>query len=1077
MIDVFVSYKSDDRDRVRPIVEALEGAGWEVWWDKHVEAGRAFDREIENAIDGAKCVLVVWSATSIDSDWVRNEASEGLDRAILVPVSIDDVRPPLAFRRQQTINFHLRQDYDEVVKAVERLVPLKATTAKEILPCVGRDRETSDMHRVLEAVSEGTGGTVFVGGEPGIGKTRLIREVKADAIRQGFNVLTGNCRKEIALPYEPWIEQFEQTIRNIPTEQVKPMFEEHAAEVSFLLPKLAELIPDIPERVELPPEQERRFLMNGIAAVMQKQSEVNHPLVLIFEDLQWADESTCLLIQHLAERIEGSRLLILGTYRNAEMESTSPAAAMFQTLLRERLAEDIILRRLRRPEAVQMIHQLAGKEPPEELVDLVFEETEGNPFFIEEVYRHLLESGKIFNQDGDFHAGIQIADAEVPRGILMVIQSRLERLSENCHGALTLAAVTGRTFSFRLMANSSDLDEDSLLEAIEEAVAATLIEDLSTGREASYRFVHEQVRQTLLHDLSFPRRQRMHVKIAEALKKAKGRTVEIAHHLYAAGDAADADETLGFLEKAIDEGLEALAFEDVLSVMDQADDIVEGDEGIARMGHRRATALRGSSDIEGAASAFTAAIDKINDEALKHGLVMEKIRLLVDAYRADATVDDLDAILKKARANGDEKLALEALLLLTKATYQQSLDQPGKAKTWYEVCLETVALARKSGDQVSLSRALMNTNHAVDYWPEKREEIQANIKEAGRIAHETGDDGLELDSQRLGVQIFVMSEGDRELEAENIRKRLVARRDPLKLKEYLFWMMWQMHRLGRARRSVEVATEDIGISQDLNLPPVQYPTIRGLSYLDLGRFQDAFNSIDGEVTSGEYRFGRAFQNYGYAFAHYYVGDFDTAFNVIDEHLLEMVALKRSWIIESLMAQIGRDIFSMPEEFQTRAQEVFDALVASTTEEDGPRPIPDYIKVLFKGDRSQAIECLEQDAETAETSSYRRHWIELEDALQRLYMAEGQWDKITDYKESLFQFLEHESLNRRHWTMLAYRARAWLESGQRDKARTDAQRARELYDSVLATIPSETQRECFRALPMAEDLRQVLEATA
>lgn len=1074
MIDIFVSYKSDDRERVRPIVEALEAAGWEVWWDKHVEAGRAFDREIENAIDDAKCVVVIWSATSVDSDWVRNEASEGLDRAILVPVALDDVRPPLAFRRQQTINYFANPSYGDIVTAVERLVPLKATAAKDILPCIGRERETSDMRRVLEAVKDGTGGTVFVGGEPGIGKTRLIREVKADALRQGFNVLTGNCRKEIALPYEPWIEQFEQTLRNIPEAQVPAMFSDHVAEVGFLLPKLFDLISDVPDRVELPPEQERRFLMNGITSFIQKEAETNQPLVMIFEDLQWADESTCLLIQHLAARIEDSRLLILGTFRDAEMDSSSPAAAMFQTLLRERLAEDVILRRLRRHEVVAMLAQLAGKEPPEELVDLVFSETEGNPFFVEEVYRHLLELGKIFDESGEFISGIRIADTEVPRGVLMVIQNRLERMSEPCRNTLTLAAVIGRSFPFRLLANSSDLDEDALLEAIEEATAATLIEDLSSGREASYRFVHEQIRQTLLHDLSFPRRQRMHIKIAAAMQKAKGRTIEIAHHLYAAGDAADADETLSYLEKAIDEGLEALAFEDVLVTMDQAAELAEDNETMARLGSRRARALRGSNDIDGAAAAYADTIAAISDPALKHGLTMEKIKLLVDAYRADATIADLNAILEKARASSDEPLELEALVLLSRANYQQSLDQSGKAEAWFESNSMAIDLARKLGDQDALARALMSSSHALDYWPERRSEIRARIKEAQQIAHASADEGLEIESQRLGLQLHMLDSGSTEIEAENIRNRLVARRDPLQLKEYLFWMMWQMYHLGKARRAVEVSTEDIELSHELGLPPVQYPTIRGLAYLDLGRFKDAHASISDEVAGGEYRFGRAFQNYGYALYYYHLNDLDTAFKIIRELIPEMVALKRNWMIESLMAQIGRDIFSMPQDRQAEAREVFDALVSSTIDQD--RAITEDVQTLLDTDFQNAIERLKTSTDNADKSSYHRQWIENEDTLQRLYMHEKRWDEITSYKESVFQFVEHSELKRRQWLFLAYRARGYLETGSMDKARTDAQKAHDCYSDVLATIPTESLKECFRAHPMAEDLKQVLEAT-
>lgn len=1077
MIDVFVSYKSEDRERVVPIVEALEGAGWKVWWDKNIEAGRAYDREIEVAIDEAKCVLVVWTADSIDSDWVRNEAGEGLDREILVPVVLDDVRPPLAFRRQQTINFYLNPNYDDIIAAVSRLAPLKATTAKEVLPCVGRDREIGHMRRVLEAVKTGMGGTVFVGGEPGIGKTRLIREVKSEAIRQGFNVFSGNCRKELTLPYEPWVEQFEQLLCSIPEDQVPIMFAEHATEVSFLLPKLAALVPDIPARIELPPEQERRFLMNGITDFLRKRVDIDQPLVLIFEDLQWADESTCLLIQHLAARIEVSNLLLLGSFRDAEMETSSPASKMFQTLLPQRLAEDVILRRLRRPQVVQMLEQLAGKSPPEELVDLVFDETEGNPFFVEEVYRHLFELGKIFDESGEFLSGIRIADTEVPRGVLLVIQNRLERMSEACRGALTLAAVVGRSFSFKLLSSTSELDEDTLLEAIEEAEAATLIEDLSSGREASYRFVHEQIRQTLLHDLSFPRRQRMHIKIAKAMQSVKGHTMEIAHHLYAAGDAADAEEVLSYLEQAIVESLEALAFEDVLVVMDQAAELATEDATLGRLASQRARALRGSNNIDGAVAALADAIEKVSDPDIELGLYMDRIKILVDAYRADASIDDLNMIINRARAASNEALELQAHLLLSRATYQQSLDQPGKADAWAEVNTATIELARKYGDQNALARALMNSSHYLDYWPERREEARANVREAEQIAKTSGDEGLVLEAQRLGLQTLVLAVGETELEAENIRNRLVARRDPLQLKEYLFWMMWHMYHIGKARRCVEIALEDIELSKDLGLPPVQYPTICGLGYIDLGRFQEAHASISNEVATGEYRFGQAFQNYGFALYHYHLNDLETAFQIIRDLIPEMVALKRNWMIEALIAQIGRDVFSLPNEIQAEAREVIDALVTSTRDEGGNRHVPEDVQLLLKGEFDAAIEKFKSRSGELEEEAHRRKWIENEDVLQRLYLYEERWDDMVNYKENVFQFLEHSELNRRQWQLLAYRARGYFESGMTDKARIDAQKARDCFETVLATIPTEELRECFRAHPAAQDLERVLTATS
>src|SRR5262249_53076499 len=153
-----------------------------------------------------------------------------------------------------------------------------------------------------------------------------------------------------------------------------------------------------------------------------------------------------------------------------------------------------------------------------ELVALVYAETEGNPFFVEEVFRHLHESRKLFDESGCWRSGLQIADTDVPRSVGLVIGQRLARVSDECRRILTIAALAGKAFRFDLLARFQGVDEDDLLNALEEAAGATLIEDVSAGGEARYAFVHEQIRQTLLSLLSTARRQRLHLRMADAIE-------------------------------------------------------------------------------------------------------------------------------------------------------------------------------------------------------------------------------------------------------------------------------------------------------------------------------------------------------------------------------------------------------------------------------------------------------------------------------------------------------------------------------------------------------------------------------
>ncbi len=175
-------------------------------------------------------------------------------------------------------------------------------------------------------------------------------------------------------------------------------------------------------------------------------------------------------------------------------------------LLRERLVEDMTLQRLSAADVAALLEGRAGQTPPKELVQLIFSETEGNPFFVEELYRHLDEADKLFTEDGKFRSGVSIADTEVPRGVRLIIEHRLAKVSEACRKLLTAGAVAGRVVSFDLLSRIGDLADDPLFDALDEAASASVMEEIRVGREARYQFVHEQIRQTLISALSLPRR-------------------------------------------------------------------------------------------------------------------------------------------------------------------------------------------------------------------------------------------------------------------------------------------------------------------------------------------------------------------------------------------------------------------------------------------------------------------------------------------------------------------------------------------------------------------------------------------
>jgi tetratricopeptide (TPR) repeat protein len=291
-------------------------------------------------------------------------------------------------------------------------------------------------------------------------------------------------------------------------------------------------------------------------------------------------------------------MLMIGTYRDVDLEVGRPCARMLESLLQQKLGTRILLRRLPMAGVEEMLTALGAQPPPPSLTRVVFEGTEGNPFFVEEVFRHLAEEGKLFDENGAFRPGLRGDQLQVPEGVRLVLGRRLERLSDDARRVLTTAALIGRVFSLDLLEELEKARPDAALEAIEEAERAHLVETERRGRQIRYRFVHELVRQTLSETLSAPRRQRLHARVAQVMERVYAPTIDahasaLAHHLYQAGLSVDREKTIHFLSQAATEANKAAAHEEALDHLGNAISLLD-DETSARVADlhaRRAGAL------------------------------------------------------------------------------------------------------------------------------------------------------------------------------------------------------------------------------------------------------------------------------------------------------------------------------------------------------------------------------------------------------------------------------------------------------------------------------------------------------
>ena len=345
----------------------------------------------------------------------------------------------------------------ELQRVVERPELLEASATPERI-FVGRESELAELRNLAEGLRTGKGSLALVGGEPGVGKTRLSEEILAFARNEGFLALEGHCYEmEGAQPYLPWIESLELAARLVPSGRLRDALGEAAPEVAKLVPELRRQYDDIGEPIDLPPEQQQRYLFNSVSGFLERLSQET-PIVWLLDDLHWADESTLLLLQHLLQKLNDLPILLIGTYRDVELDVGKPFEKVLAQVVRQRLGHRITLRRLSEETTGEFLAALGGSAPPAALVGVIYKETEGNPFFVEEVFEHLSEERKLFDDEGEWIQEMSVSELEVPEGVRLVIGRRLERLSEDTPKVLGVAAVMGRMFDLRVLESVEELE-------------------------------------------------------------------------------------------------------------------------------------------------------------------------------------------------------------------------------------------------------------------------------------------------------------------------------------------------------------------------------------------------------------------------------------------------------------------------------------------------------------------------------------------------------------------------------------------------------------------------------------------
>jgi tetratricopeptide (TPR) repeat protein len=360
--------------------------------------------------------------------------------------------------------------------------------------------------------------------------------------------------------YQPILEALRHWALNAPLGDLRTPAREYGSELARLIPELRRRAPDLPPPAMDEPETERYRLFEAVVGLLTEVSR-SAPVLLVLDDLQWADQPTLLLLRHLARATSPARLLILGAYRASEARGYMFTTALAE-LQRDRLAAQLDIRGLSEADTAELVRLRAGETPSRSLAHALYEETEGNPLFVEEIIRHLVEAGVHAASAG----ASELQRVGLPEGVTQVIGWRLGRLEQSAIELLRVAAVIGRDVDAALLERVVVLGEDEFLSALEEVLAAGLVVE-SDEKPGNYRFSHALIRESIYEGMSVPRRTRLHKRVGEAIEAAQGRRrarylPELAYHFTRAADSEDAEKAITYALRAAEQATSMLAHEE-----------------------------------------------------------------------------------------------------------------------------------------------------------------------------------------------------------------------------------------------------------------------------------------------------------------------------------------------------------------------------------------------------------------------------------------------------------------------------------------------------------------------------------
>jgi class 3 adenylate cyclase/tetratricopeptide (TPR) repeat protein len=630
-----------------------------------------------------------------------------------------------------------RGDFDDVIALPSKIASVPS------FGLYGRADEQAIIERCWSAAQRGLRQVVLLAGEPGIGKTRLSAEAGRTAHARGATVLLGTCDEDVRHPYRPFVEALRHYLMNAPDEVLLQHVREHHGDLLPIAPSLATRVPNLPNPRSADAETERYLMFEAVIGLLATASR-QRPVMLILDDLQWADTPELLLLKHVVRSATPTRLLIIGTYRDSELARTPALRTLLADIRGETGVKRIAMGGLDEDGVAEFVSAAVGHELDEGQLTLaraICRDTDGSPLFVGEILRDLMDSGKALGSGEQGGIPSDIQSFGIPEGIKEAIRRRLSRLSATTNKVLSIASVIGLEFELKVLKQIAEMPEVTILDALDEATSAALVAE-AAHQGGCYAFMHMLVRATLYEALSSTRRARMHERVGTALEELtyNGRYIdELARHWLAAATVGDATKALNFTRQAGDRALAGLAFEQAakyyeqaLSVLTQRDRNVEllRCDLLMALGdaQRRAADLNYRDTV-----AHAVRIARSLGDARRFALsVLGNARPQFPIANQNLIDQSLIALYEEAiaaLAHEDEDV------LLAKLSYQlagEMMFTPQRERR-EELSHQAVTMARRSSDQTVLAQALHIRASAIND-PTTLHERLALSAEQGRLA-------------------------------------------------------------------------------------------------------------------------------------------------------------------------------------------------------------------------------------------------------------------------------------------------------------------------------------------------------